>query len=102
MLNFECPHCHQRTISAWRKQWLGPGSRATCSSCGGKSGVPWSTMNAVLPVIGAIALGNVILIIDAIWLGNVISSYWAFGVPLAAGFVAMFWLHHKFVPLIAK
>jgi hypothetical protein len=32
----ECPRCHQRTISFWRKQVAGPGFPATCSACGAK------------------------------------------------------------------
>src|SRR5712691_8485539 len=32
----ECPRCHQRTISFWRKGFAGPSFPATCSACGAR------------------------------------------------------------------
>ena len=32
----ECPRCHQRTISFWRKAFLSRTFPATCSACGAK------------------------------------------------------------------
>jgi hypothetical protein len=57
MQKLECPHCHERTISFWRKQWLGPGSTTACQSCGGKVSVPGSaSWLAMAPFFIAVAV----------------------------------------------
>ena len=88
MANIACPHCHQLTIPAWRKLLIGPGSPATCKSCGGKVGVPWSSsLLAFSPFFGALLI-------------------WSFVVPkillLVGGAAAMVLLYHFYVPLIRK
>jgi hypothetical protein len=42
--SYPCPHCGQRTISAWRRLSLGPARPAVCSACGKGVGVPWSAL----------------------------------------------------------
>ena len=39
---YECPHCGERTISAWRRAFLGPALPTRCSSCRQRVGVSWS------------------------------------------------------------
>ncbi len=47
-----CPHCQQSGISVIRRAFLGPAVAATCTSCGGKVGVPWGkSMIAFLPMV---------------------------------------------------
>lgn len=53
----QCPHCGQSGISGLRRQFIGPAVPATCSSCGGKVGVPFGrTFLAMIPWIVAIVL----------------------------------------------
>jgi hypothetical protein len=90
MQGLECPHCHKPAIPIWRKQVLGPATSATCPACGGSVAVPWWGMWVIIPFLAAIviaALINSILITGALWV---------------AGFAVMAWLHHRYVPLIAK
>jgi len=47
---FNCPHCEKPGISSLRKAILSPGLLATCSSCGGTSGLRYpSWLTAMLP-----------------------------------------------------
>jgi hypothetical protein len=85
----ECPHCHQPSISIWRKMWLGPAASAKCSSCGGAVSVPWSAMLAGTPFFAAILVTPLISAAAAVVL-------WV------AGAAVMAFLHYRFVPLIAK
>ena len=56
MSNLECPHCHKPAIPAWRKAMLGPARSVTCSECGGKFSVSWSSMWVTIPFVAAIAV----------------------------------------------
>jgi hypothetical protein len=74
----------------WRKQILGPAAYATCRSCGGAVGVPWSGMWVMIPFLVAIVIAAFVtstLITVALWI---------------AGGAVMAWLHYRYVPLIAK
>jgi len=47
---FRCPYCENKGISSLRKLILGPGSTATCVSCGEPCGVGYlSWLIAILP-----------------------------------------------------
>jgi hypothetical protein len=55
-------------------------------------------MYCMAPLFGVLWLGIFIwpgIHADPYW-------YWVFGALLAAAIVMMAWLHHRFVPLIAK
>ena len=57
---YECPHCHRRTIPAWRRWSLGPALPTKCQSCGGYVGVPWSSMFSVIPLFLGFAAALVV------------------------------------------
>ena len=44
MKKYPCPHCGRPTITFWRRLFLGPALPTTCSECGGRVGVPWSSV----------------------------------------------------------
>jgi hypothetical protein len=74
----------------WRKQVLGPIAYATCRSCGGRVGVPGSSMWVAIPFLVAIVIAAFVsstLIAAALWI---------------VGGAVMAWLHYRYVPLIAK
>jgi prepilin signal peptidase PulO-like enzyme (type II secretory pathway) len=88
--NLECPNCHQKTISLWRKMFLGPARSATCPSCGSRISVPFAAMLAVIPFLIAIIAAGMV------------GSGTLAAVVLVAGFLTMSWIHYKFIPLIVK
>ena len=53
MTNIECPHCRQAVIPIWKKFTVGPVTSTSCPGCGGKVGVPWLSVLAVLPFLAA-------------------------------------------------
>jgi hypothetical protein len=90
MEELECPRCHQKSIPAWRKQCLGPMSSATCPSCHGRLSIPLSAIWITTPFLAA-AVASIY-----------IESFAISAVLVVAGFLAMCWLNHKYVPLIPK
>jgi hypothetical protein len=86
----ECPNCHKPTIPFWRKQLLGPAIAMTCPECGGKVGVPMSSLLAILPFVVAF--------VAAQYLNSTVASY----ALLIAGFLVMACLFHFYIPLIKK
>jgi uncharacterized paraquat-inducible protein A len=89
MENLECPRCHEKSITAASKWFLGPGRATTCPKCQAKISVPTSALwVAAVFIAGAI-------------LSMYIPGTFGF-VVLVAFFVLGCWLHYKFVPLIAK
>jgi hypothetical protein len=90
MKNFECPSCHQPTISFWRRQIIGPTAPAQCSHCGAWVAVTWASFWTLIPI-------GVTWIISEYVDSSVL--YWGLN---AAGFAATIWLTNQYVPLIAK
>jgi hypothetical protein len=96
MLKFECPHCHQRTISFWRWEYFHqlpncPDS-IVCTQCRGNVGVPfWPVVWWTLPVVACFAAGIMFL-----GLGFLI---WTL---VAAVAVAASFLQPQFMSLIKK
>jgi hypothetical protein len=90
----ECPHCHQRAISFWRKQFFEPGSTATCQSCGGKMTVPWWARFTNTPVYVAVIIA---VSVEGVALSSV--SFW---LTFFVSFAISVWLTHRYVPLIPR
>ena len=90
MEKLECPKCHQKTVPVWRKMRLGPAKSVTCPNCGSRIGVPFAAMLAVIPFL--------IAIIAAGMVGSLALKV----VLLVVGFLALLWIHYKFVPLTVK
>ena len=86
-----CPHCSKPGVSVLRRAFLGPAIAATCSSCGGKVGVPWGkSMIALSPFLLAI-------------LGSAFAPSFAAAAAIwVAGAVVMFVLFFTFVPLVKE
>jgi hypothetical protein len=76
MYRYKCPHCGRSTISWLRKMCLGPALPATCSSCGGKVGVPYTTMLVGIPLV--------VCLMSPLWLPAFVVTIviWTFLVPL--------------------
>ncbi|MGZ5803048.1 MAG: hypothetical protein ACXWJW_02335 [Xanthobacteraceae bacterium] len=91
MKNFNCPNCHQPTISFWRRQIIGPTAPAECSNCGADVTVTW--VNMLWPLIPWIVLWAISEQVESSTL------YWMLNI---AGFVLTTWLTNQFVPLITK
>jgi hypothetical protein len=89
--NLECRHCHNRTISPWRKQLIGPWVSAACPSCGGAVGVPHYAFLFIWPFA-----------VLAIVAYRMIDSIAIFGILVVAIFVLASWIQHRYVPLIGK
>jgi len=74
-------------MSIARKVMLGTAATVTCKECGMKVGVPYATMWAMTPFVAAIiasALVDAFAMKAALWVG---------------GFVAMAFIHVRWVPL---
>ena len=90
MEKLECPRCHNKAIPAWRKQVLGPAASMRCPKCGVRLSVPFWAIAFVAPLVLAFAASQVI---ESVALSAIL---------IALGFVVMCWLHHRYVPLVAK
>ncbi len=90
MIMHVCPHCQKPGISFARRMCLGPVNPATCRVCGGKVGVPYSSMWTVFPFVAAIGAATFV------------GSFPLKAALWAAGFVAMSICHLKLVPLIRR
>ena len=90
MLN--CPNCNERSISAWRKQYLSPLRKIRCPNCSALVSVGW--LKSIIPgMIGGIlpiAWLMVLLCFDSFLAANV------FGILVI---VALGVHHHFFIPL---
>jgi hypothetical protein len=83
-----CPHCERPGISPLRKAILSPGLHATCKSCGGLSGVRYSSwLIAMIP--------GSILMIAALFVDSVLIE-WALSI---IGIVLMVVIPWQFTPL---
>jgi hypothetical protein len=83
-----CPHCEKPGISPLRKAILSPGLQATCKSCGGLSGIRYSSwLIAMIP-------GSV-LMIAALFVESVLIE-WALSI---IGIVLMVVIPWQFTPL---
>jgi hypothetical protein len=91
MKNFECPNCHQHTISFWRRQIVGPTSPVTCSNCGAEIGITWA--NYFWPLIPFVIAWGLSELVESRAL------YWGLNL---AGLAVWLWLSNQFVPLIVK
>jgi hypothetical protein len=90
MEKLECPRCHKHSLPAWRKQVLGPAASTPCPKCGVRLSVPLSSLWTVAPLVLAFAASQLI------------ESLAISAAVIVLGVVAMGWLNHKYVPLIAK
>jgi len=90
---FDCPHCSERSIGAWRKVTATPFSPAICGNCGKASFVSgWSNFAVVL-ASEAFLWGSIVL---AILLR---SFYGLLALPLGIAATAI--LLARFFPLMA-
>lgn len=87
----ECPNCEKRSISAWRKQAIGPLRKIRCPNCKAQISVGWlqsvvlSVVVWLLPLLWFIVLIEEGLLKAAIFAGLaliVIGAYQHFFVPL--------------------
>lgn len=85
-----CPHCHNPGIPFTRRIFLGPALPATCHVCGGKVGVPYSSMWTLLPFLAAI-LG-----------AACVDSFTAKAALWLVGFGVTSICHLRFVPLVKR
>ena len=90
MEKLECPNCHQKTIPVWRKMFLGPASRVTCSNCGSRISVSYVALLAGIPFLIALVAAQIV------------GSLAVAAILLVVGALVMSWIHYKFVPLIVK
>jgi uncharacterized membrane protein YdjX (TVP38/TMEM64 family) len=85
---FRCPHCGKAGIPPLRKVILSPGFTATCNSCGGLSGLRYSSwLTAMLP-------GTVLMIV-ALFVGSE-TAEWSLNI---IGLIMMIILPFLFTPL---
>jgi hypothetical protein len=89
--NFECPHCHERTISPCRKSFIGPLIPAKCPSCGGAVGVPY------YPFVFSLPISLPLIVAD-----RMIDSKAIFAIVVIAIGVLASWIYNRYMPLIAK
>jgi hypothetical protein len=59
----ECPNCKQRSISLWRKQFLGPLRKIGCPNCGAQVSVDW--LHSIIISVGAWLLPILSLVVFA-------------------------------------
>jgi len=90
MSNFKCPHCGVECITKSQKFRLGPAVPMSCEACGKKVGVPYISILSVVPFIAPMAFYG---LFDNLAL---------FIVALSSGFVAMTYVHIRFVPLVKR
>ena len=89
-----CPNCKKPSISAWRKQFIGPGRAIGCNACGARvslstiHAVPALMMGFAYPVLALVAL------LDAGVPGLVLVS------ALALGSLGLY--QHYLVPLVVR
>lgn len=70
---------------------MGPGDSTTCRACGGKVGVPYWSVVAVIPFLAAIPLAELTDMSDVLKIA-----------ALIVGFAIMSVIHMKLVPLIPR
>ncbi len=90
MKNFECPYCHQPTISFWRRQIIGPTAPVECSNCGALIAMTWA---GYWPIIPFVVLWGISEFVESTAL------YWGLNI---VGLVLWLWLTNQFVPLVVK
>jgi hypothetical protein len=83
----ECPHCHQLTISPWRKGLLGPALSVTCSACGGKA--------TVRNNFGGVLAGGVAILAQIVT-HSILLSF----VALIVALIPVVWFQVKAMPLV--
>jgi hypothetical protein len=71
--------------------FLGPSRSVTCPRCGSRISVPYAAM-----------LAAAIPCLIAIIASGMVGSFALKVVLVVVGFLAMFWIQYKFVPLIVK
>jgi hypothetical protein len=91
MVKHPCPHCGELSISGLRRMCLGPLLPTRCSSCGGRVGVPWWSLVALVPWF--IALG-----ISAATQEHGMLNFWIG----AFGAMGMFVVWGSVVPLVRR
>lgn len=87
---FTCPNCNRPGVSVARKMCLGPAIPATCTACGKKVGVPWFSVVAVFPALGAAVCAG---FVDGIAVKALL---------LAIGFALMSIIHMAWIPLVPR
>jgi len=90
MKNFQCPNCHQPTISFWRRQIIAPNAPAECPNCKAEVVVTWSSYWTLIPFAAFWAISEFV---------ESSALYWSLN---AVGLVSWLWLTNQFVPLIVK
>jgi len=87
----DCPNCKELSISAWRKQFIGPLRKIRCPECNAQISVGW---------LQSIILGIIVCLLPIVWLIVFITSG-----ALRAGVIAIFSMivvgvyQHFLVPL---
>ena len=105
---YRCPHCGERTIGFWQKQFAGAEPRLSCNHCGAKLAVPLARSSlaaavaTLVPVLGAV-------LIYAAWVRftpQTPHGIWEIYAVLLTGFLVggmvAVWARHRFVPLVCK
>jgi hypothetical protein len=88
--NYTCPHCGRTAIDFMRKSCLGPAFSAGCKHCGNKVSVSNSAMLAVIPFVATILASSFV------------DSTTEKSALIVAGFFAMVYIYHRYVPLVKK
>ncbi|WP_339616278.1 hypothetical protein [uncultured Gilvimarinus sp.] len=88
----KCPHCGEQAMTPLRKTLLGPAQSTGCKRCGGRISVSAAAFFALIPFLLSMILANSLA--DRGWL--------LIGGSLAAGFLAMVYIHVTFIPLVPR
>ncbi|MFO8016019.1 MAG: hypothetical protein R6U32_02860 [Candidatus Woesearchaeota archaeon] len=86
----KCPICNKPEVTLWRKVCVGPANTIRCGQCGGRIGVPYSSLLYGVPFLMAVAY----LFISGI---NVVSV-----LALTLTFIFGLVMRIRYVPLIPK
>lgn len=88
----KCPHCGEQAMKPLRKTLLGPAQSTGCKRCGGRVSVSVTAFFALIPFLLSMILA-----------GSLADRGWVLiGGSLAAGFLAMVYIHVTFIPLVPR
>ena len=98
-----CPKCKQPTIPYWKKLFVGPLNKISCSSCGAKVTVPLglSTFAIIIGQVSAI-LGLIIALTLIPKPATLTNSIIAMHIGYIIGFIPFIYFYSKKVPLVIK
>ncbi len=89
-----CPNCQIRTISAWRKQFIGPLRKIRCPDCKAQISVSWPQ---------SILLGFIAWLLPVVWFVTLVEGGVLLGVFVALVTLILVGLYqHHLVPLTVR